>query len=108
MVVLSVFTFCSCGSGSSNLENKKSDILAGNWELDNNTKYYFDGKGRGILTASASEYEFSYIIEDNNLLLDFVSSSAIDSAYEFNIENDNLKLISKDKNKGIYLLVRHE
>ena len=38
----------------------KTDKLAGLWDVDGNTKYEFDGKGKGKIIVPNSEYEFTY------------------------------------------------
>ncbi len=106
-VLLLIF---SCGCRNTNDINGQNeayvDILVGTWKLDDVTQYTFDGKGSGKMTASDSEYEFNYKINDDELKIDFASDSAKDSTYEFNIDENKLTLTSKDNNKGSYELVK--
>ena len=83
---------------------EKVDELYGTWDLDNNTKYSFDGKGSGKLILFADNYEFSYLIKDDILSIDFSTSSAKDSKYKYSLKGDTLVLNSQDNNKGEYIL----
>lgn len=75
----------------------KTDKLAGLWNVDGNTKYEFDGKGKGKIIVPNSEFEFTYKIEDNVVSIDFKSKDSTDTKYEFKISKDNLEL--KDLNQ---------
>ena len=102
--VLIIFAACSCGN---NQTENKSDILEGTWKLDNVTKYTFDGSGNGDMTVSDTKYEFSYTINNDEVKIDFISEAAQDSVYEFNIDEGRLTLLSKDNNKGSYVLAKN-
>lgn len=114
-VIIVALLCCACQKESSTEKNKSSDIsqteieehldeLYGIWELDNNTKYSFDGKGSGELILSMDNYAFSYLIKDDILSIDFSISTAKDSKYKYSIEGDTLVLDSQDNNKGRYIL----
>ena len=102
--VLIIFAACSCGN---NQTENKSDVLEGTWKLDNITKYTFDGGGNGNMTVSDTKYEFSYAINNDEVKIDFISEAAQDSVYEFNIDEGRLTLLSKDNNKGSYVLAKN-
>lgn len=114
-VIIVALLCCACQKESS-IETNESigttqteteeqlDVLYGIWELDNNTKYSFDGKGSGELILSMDNYAFSYLIKDDNLSIDFSISTAKDSKYKYSIEGDTLVLDSQDNNKGRYIL----
>lgn len=68
------------------------DALAGVWDCDGYTAYRFDGRGRGALLLSDSEYEFTYRLEGDWLFIDFADEAARDSAYTFRVEGDRLRL----------------
>lgn len=108
LAVLFLAFLCGCKNTQdvSSRNEVKVDILVGTWKLDSITQYTFDGKGSGKMTASDSEYEFNYKINDDELKIDFISDSAQDSTYEFNIDKNKLTLYSKDNNKGSYELVK--
>lgn len=75
----------------------KNDNLAGLWDVDGNTKYEFDGRGKGKIIVPNSEFEFTYKIEDNVVSIDFRSKDSTNTKYEFKISKDNLEL--KDLNQ---------
>lgn len=115
LVVIAIALLCSACQMDSNIEKnpfsanqsqieEKVDELYGTWDLDNNTKYSFDGKGSGKLILSADNYEFSYLIKDDILSIDFSTSSAKDSKYKYSLKGDTLVLNSQDNNKGEYIL----
>lgn len=115
LVVIAIALLCSACQMDSNIEKnqfstnqaqieEKVDELYGTWDLDNNTKYSFDGKGSGKLILFADNYEFSYLIKDDILSIDFSTSSAKDSKYKYSLKGDTLVLNSQDNNKGEYIL----
>lgn len=115
LVVIAIALLCSACQMDSNIEKnqfstnqaqieEKVDELYGTWDLDNNTKYSFDGKGSGKLILSADNYEFSYLIKDDILSIDFSTSLAKDSKYKYSLKGDTLVLNSQDNNKGEYIL----
>lgn len=101
--VLIIVAACSCGNHQT---EKRSDVLAGTWKLDNVTKYTFDGGGNGSMTVSDTKYEFNYTINNDEVKIDFISETAQDSVYEFKIDEGRLTLLSKDNNKGSYELTK--
>ncbi len=114
-VIIVALLCCACQKESSTEANEsfgttqteteeQLDVLYGIWELDNNTKYSFDGKGSGELILSMDNYAFSYLIKDDILSIDFSISTAKDSKYKYSIEGDTLVLDSQDNNKGRYIL----
>lgn len=115
LVIIAMALFCSACQMDSNTDKnpfsanqaqveEKLDELYGTWDLDNNTKYSFDGKGSGKLILSTDNYEFSYLIKDDILSIDFSINSAKDSKYKFSLKGDTLILNSQDNNKGEYIL----
>lgn len=75
----------------------KTDKLNGLWDADGNTKYEFDGKGQGKVIVANSEYEFTYIIKDNVVSVDFKNKESRDTEYKYKVSKDNLEL--KDLNQ---------
>ena len=59
--------------------------LDGRWDLDGSTVYEFGDDGNGSLILMNAEYEFSYVIEDDMLMIDFVDDYALDARYTFTI-----------------------
>lgn len=115
LVVVAFALLCSACQMDSNKDNKpfssnqaqieeQLDELYGVWDLDNNTKYSFDGKGSGELILSSDNYAFSYLIKDGILSINFTISSAKDSKYKYSLNGDTLVLNSQDNNKGEYIL----
>ena len=68
--------------------------IVGTWDYDTVTVYRFDKNGKGALELPNGSYEFSYNIDEDKLIIDFISESASDSTYTFYINNDALTLIS--------------
>ena len=68
------------------------DRLSGVWDCDGYTAYRFDGRGRGALLLSDSEYEFTYRLEGDWLFIDFADEAARDGAYTLSLEGDRLRL----------------
>lgn len=95
------------------MENDKIENLDGFyglWNIDDVTKYEFDGKGRGkmLLPESGLEYEFSYKIEDNEILIDFDSEEAKDFEYKYLIEENKIQLEGKTPGSSKIEFIREE
>lgn len=82
----------------------ESNNIIGTWTTDGVTIYKFDNKGKGSLNTSLSKYDFSYIINDNKIYIDFENEKAIDSSFEFSIKEDTLTIKGIDETTGIYTL----
>lgn len=80
LIVLIVLVVKSCSADTS---------LAGTWRIDD-TVYEFDGKGSGVLHTSLNDYAFTYTVEDDTLRIDFASSAATDTAYQYSIKGNTL------------------
>lgn len=61
--------------------------LRGRWDLDGTTIYKFDRDGKGALVLMYAEYEFSYVIEGDQLYIDFTDEAALDAKYTFRVED---------------------
>lgn len=81
LIVLIVLAVKSCSADTS---------LAGTWRIDDATVYEFDGKGSGVLHTSLNDYAFTYTVEDDTLRIDFASSAATDTAYQYSIKGNTL------------------
>lgn len=86
VLIGSLFTF--------KLINKnKTDDLIGLWDIDGNTKYEFDGKGNGKIIVPLANYEFTYTIEKENIIIvDFKDEKSRDTKYEYKVTNETLEL----------------
>ena len=81
LIVLIVLAVKSCSADTS---------LAGTWRIDDTTVYEFDGKGSVVLHTSLNDYAFTYTVEDDTLHIDFASSAATDTAYQYSIKGNTL------------------
>lgn len=114
-LTLTMLLFGACDNKIGNKPNKKNlphpsielDVLSGTWMLDKYTKYFFDGLGSGKLILTADTYVFLYNINEDILSIDFESSSAKDSVYQFEIDKNTLTLNSQNDNKGIFVLTKN-
>ena len=82
----------------------KNDKLVGLWDSDGNTKYEFDGKGKGKILVPMAEYIFAYSIKGNTVSIDFVNEKATDTVYEFKVSGDKLELRNKSKTDSLLKL----
>ena len=71
---------------------KKSNDLKGRWSLDDVTVYSFDGDGHGEMVLPLNTYEFSYVVEGNKIMIDFINENAEDKEYSYTISADTLIL----------------
>lgn len=81
LIVIIVLAVKSCSGETS---------LAGTWRIDDATVYEFDGKGSGVLHTSLNDCAFTYTVEDDTLRIDFASSAATDTAYQYSIKGNTL------------------
>lgn len=69
-----------------------TDKLQGVWALDDATSYEFDGKEKGAMMVSGSEYKFTYDITGKKLVIDYERDILVDGEYEFKVKKDVLTL----------------
>ena len=77
-----------------------SDALAGKWDVDGTTLYEFDGDGKGALILPNSTYDFTYEIEDNQLIIDYKDDSVHDGSYTFEVNGEKLTLFGGEGTVG--------
>ena len=87
----------------------RTDVLAGTWDFDGTTTYSFDGEGSGAMVLPSISYDFTYTIDGNKLVIDFINESVHDSPYEFAVDVDILTMVGGEgKVGGTYKLTRQE
>lgn len=83
--------------------------LKGKWNLDGITKYEFYDDVKGAMVLPSSIYEFTYKIEENKVIIDFVAENANDAEYEFSVDGKTLTLTGGNKaTQGIYKLTKEK
>lgn len=87
----------------------RTDVLAGTWDFDGTTTYSFDGEGSGAMMLPSISYDFTYTIDGNKLVIDYINESVHDSPYEFAVDGDILTMVGGEgKVGGTYKLTRQE
>ena len=87
----------------------RTDALAGTWDFDGTTTYEFDGNGTGAMVLPSISYDFTYTIDGNKLLIDYLNESVHDSTYEFTVDGDILTMVGGEGTvSGTYKLTRQE
>lgn len=85
----------------------RTDVLAGTWDFDGTTTYSFDGEGSGAMVLPSISYDFTYTIDGNKLVIDYINESVHDSPYEFAVDGDILTMVGGEgKVGGTYKLTR--
>ena len=69
-----------------------ADDLKGTWAYDSITMYEFNGRGRGTMHTSVSDYDFIYKLDKDTIAIDFKSDAAYDVEYNYTIKNNELLL----------------
>lgn len=101
IVVVIVFIVKGCSG--------RTDVLAGTWDFDGTTTYSFDGEGSGAMVLPSISYDFTYTIDGNKLVIDYINESVHDSPYEFAVDGDILTMVGGEgKVGGTYKLTRQE
>lgn len=87
----------------------RTDVLASTWDFDGTTTYSFDGEGSGAMVLPSISYDFTYTIDGNKLVIDYINESVHDSPYEFAVDGDILTMVGGEgKVGGTYKLTRQE
>ena len=87
----------------------RTDVLAGTWDFDGTTTYSFDGEGSGAMVLPSISYDFTYTIDGNKLVIDYINESVQDSPYEFAVDGDILTMVGGEGTVGgTYKLTRQE
>lgn len=87
----------------------RTDALAGTWDFDGTTTYVFDGNGTGVMALPSISYDFTYTIDGNKLVIDYINESVHDSPYEFAVDGDILTMVGGEGTVGgTYKLTRQE
>ena len=87
----------------------RTDVLAGTWDFDGTTTYSFDGEGSGAMVLPSISYDFTYTIDGNKLVIDYINESVHDSPYECAVDGDILTMVGGEgKVGGTYKLTRQE
>lgn len=87
----------------------RTDVLAGTWDFDGTTTYSFDGEGSGAMVLPSISYDFTYTIDGNKLVIDYIDESVHDSPYEFAVDGDILTMVGREGTVGgTYKLTRQE
>lgn len=87
----------------------RTDVLAGTWDFDGTTTYSFDGEGSGATVLPSISYDFTYTIDGNKLVIDYINESVHDSPYEFAVDGDILTMVVGEGTVGgTYKLTRQE
>lgn len=85
----------------------RTDVLAGTWDFDGTTTYSFDGEGSGAMVFPSISYDFTYTIDGNKLVIDYINESVHDSPYEFAVDGDILTMVGGEGTVGgTYKLTR--
>ena len=71
----------------------RTDVLAGTWDFEGTTTYSFDGEGSGAMVLPSISYDFTYTIDGNKLVIDYINESVHDSPYEFAVDGDILIMV---------------
>ena len=91
-------------------DNKKEDnTLNGTYSYDKNTKYVFNGKGKGSLNIQEGEYKYTYTIDGSKLPIDFKNADLYDATYEYQIDGDTLTLVGGEGTASVgtkYILTK--
>lgn len=79
---------------------ESNKTLNGIYVYNESVKYEFDGKSKGNMYDGDSKYEYTYVIDDKKLSIDFKDEMMYDATYEFTLENDTLVLIGREGTTG--------
>ena len=80
--------------------------IVGTWDYDSATVYRFDDNGKGTLLLPNTNYDFSYLISEDVISIDFEDENAEDSSYTYSIKGRKLSLRSVEMSDSVYVLKR--
>lgn len=90
-------------------EKKEDNTLNGTYSYDKNTKYVFNGKGKGSLNIQEGEYKYTYTVDGSKLSIDFKNEDLYDATYDYQIDGDTLTLIGGEGTASVgtkYILTK--
>ena len=70
--------------------SKSSNKLVGTWVYDEYSQYVFDESGQGELLVENISYEYTYKIENENVIIDFAEDVIRDCDYTFSVDGTEL------------------
>ena len=73
-------------------KNSVEETIIGKWTTDGVTVYQFNNDNIGVLIVPLSQYDFKYEIDEDSLLIDFISEKSEDSKYTYTLKDGELKL----------------
>lgn len=74
------------------LINRDNNPLVGKWITDKGTIYQFNSDYTGKLIISVGEYDYTYEIKDDRVLVDFENENSTDTEFSFKVEDETLVL----------------
>ena len=77
----------------------ESDVV-GTWSVDDEAGMRFEDGGKGALILPKTSYEFTYVVEDDQLILDFESNKVVDCRYTASVAGDVLTLVGGEGTVG--------
>lgn len=94
-VVGGLFIFKKCSN-----DNQELLQFQGTWKYDEYTQYEFDGNGNGCMCLEDLHYEYTYIVRENELKLNFKDDSVRDCTYTFLIKDNTLTITGGEGTVG--------
>ena len=77
----------------------ETDVI-GTWSVDDEAGMRFEDGGLGALILPKTSYAFTYVVEDDQLILDFESNKVVDCRYTASVSGDVLTLIGGEGTVG--------
>lgn len=86
------------------LNSNKNEFI-GTWESEGGTIYTFNKNGNGNMKTSVSNYDFTYIIKEDVISIDFKDKKAVDTDYKYYFNKNKCTLIS---DKGTFTFTKKD
>lgn len=104
MVVISIAILINRKANNNieqNIENGSNSLIGTFIYKTDGTKYEFKTDGTGSMTSGKYKFDYQYIINGNELTLDFKQEEVHDAKYSYSVNNNILTLVSKEGTASI-------
>ena len=102
MIILIIIVICAIIVLLLGARKTPKDSILGSWTTDGVTIYEFNKDNTGKLIVSLKEYEFTYVIGNDTLLINFENEKSEDSKYTYTFEDDKL-ILEGDNGKFTFI-----
>lgn len=108
LIGISIYFIINAKHATEEVNSEDTSLLKGTFIYSENVKYEFNGKGKGAMYDRNSKYDYTYTIENENIMMDFKNEALRDATYTYKLEDDTLTLIGGEGTTGGKYILKKE